>query len=69
MQHATSLSCEMFTVARQPIIKRWNEWGRQMRTKNSVGFGKGIVEKEGHEVGLETDLVGCRGTVQATVML
>lgn len=40
-----------------------------MRTKNSVGFGKGIAEKEGHEVGLETDLVGCRGTVQATVML
>lgn len=39
------------------------------RTENSVWFGKGVVEEEGHEVGLEKDSTGYRRTVQATVML
>lgn len=52
MQQATPLSCEILTIARQHIIKCWNEQGRpvllEIRGQRvPFGLGKALEGREG----------------------
>lgn len=73
MQQATSLICEMFTIARQHIIKYWNERSRQMllgirKQRNQFGLGKAL-QRKGVKWGLKKIWLGTGGQFKQQFML